>query len=193
MTRRSLHFAVMGLLCCAGSPALGGVEPESSYLSCKPFAARADGEMACAVRVTVHDAEGRPVAQRSVTLASSRGAADVVTPAIATTDQQGRAEFQVRSSQPGKATLTAHCEGVSIHNGIIDDGAVAIYSFDGGSPEARVRDLSGQNNHGRLVGGPAFVPGRSGDGIQFNGRDQFIGVPHQPSLSGRVSAPCCSR
>jgi hypothetical protein len=188
MTRSSLRFTVLGWLLCASSPALGGVEGQNSYLSCKPFAARADGEMACVVRVTVHDGEGQPAAQRRVTLSSSRGAADVVTPATATTDEQGRAEFQVRTTQPGQATLTAQCEGVSIHKGIIDDGAVAIYSFDGTSPEARVRDLSGHKNHGRLVGGPTFVHGRSGDGIQFNGRDQFIGVPHHPSLSGRVGS-----
>ena len=166
--------------------------PENSYLSCETFAARADGEQPCRVRVAVHDAHGRPLVGRRVRLLSDRGEADRVSPLTAETDDAGRAHFTVRSEQPGVARLRAVCGDAEITTEIASRGAVAIYTFDGpdGGPDdnadgdAAVRDLSGHGNHGTLIGDPTFVPGRRGRALLLNGVDQGVRVPNDDSMSG---------
>lgn len=165
--------------------ASGEVSADNSFISCKPFAARADGEQSCVVEVAIHGKDGLPVPGRTVTLYSSRGELDHIEPQSATTNQHGHASFSIKSSTPGTATIIATCSGTTVSKGIIADGAVAIYSFDGSSAEARVRDLSGHANHGRLVGQPTFGLGRFGDAIVLNGTDSGVEVPHSASLQGQ--------
>lgn len=60
----------------------------------------------------------------------------------------------------------------------LGDGLAAYYSFDDGSAS----DISGNNNHGTVVG--AFpVPGIIGGAIEFDGLNDYIEVPHSPSLN----------
>ncbi|MES2794016.1 MAG: CehA/McbA family metallohydrolase [Planctomycetota bacterium] len=181
---RSVCFLSLLLFGMSGQFAMAQVESMNSYISCHPFAAQADGKQACLVRVTAHDAAGLPVVGKMLTLVSNRGGTDVITPAVVATDKDGRAEFSVRSAVTGTAVLSAQCDGVSIDRGITANGVVAIYTFDGNSPEARVRDLSGNGNHGALHGQPVFVPGRAGQAVSLNGKDQYVEIPNSPSMSG---------
>jgi hypothetical protein len=53
-----------------------------------------------------------------------------------------------------------------------------------------VKDSSGNGNNGRFVGAPIWVPGKFGKALKFDGVDDYIEVPHSPSLiptSGTVT------
>lgn len=94
-----------------------------------------------------------------------------------TTDANGEARFTITSSTPGSSTLAAEGNGATISRGVIQDGAVGIWSF-----EADGRDGSGLNNHGTLQNAPAFVAGGSGHAIALNGLSQYVEVaPIHPS------------
>lgn len=154
---------------------------DGSYLSVKPFCARADGTQACTAVVRVFDDSQAPLAGQSVTLVSSRGAADVIGPANPqTTDANGQVTFTVRSSVRGTSTLTALCNGQTISKGILQDGAVGIWSFEGAA-----KDLSGKSNHGTLQGAPAFVAGKHGQALSLDGLSQYVSVAHNSSLNNR--------
>lgn len=180
------HVATVFTLLAVGSQVCcGDVAPENSYLSCRPYAAQADGQQACRVRLTLHGRDGLPAAGQTVRVESDRGELDMISPASAETDVHGIATFEVRSQQAGTATLTGFVEAVAIAREIVSEGAVGLYTFDGDSPEARVRDLSGHNNHGLLHGPCEVVAGRAGEGLRFSGPEQAVEIPHHESLSGR--------
>ncbi len=154
---------------------------DSSYISVRPFCARADGAQACRAVVKVFDDAGVPASGQTVVLASSRGSADTIGPSNPqTTDASGQASFTIRSSVRGAATLTAICNGQVITKGVIQDGAVGIWSFEG-----HARDLSGKNNNGTLQGGTGFVSGKHGLAISLDGASQYVSVPHNNSLNNR--------
>lgn len=183
--RRLLTVATSVLLvgAAAASPP---VEPANSFLSCHPFAAQADGRQKCVVHVRLRDRSGTPLAGRPVALASSRGPVDRIEPATATSDAAGFAEFAITSETAGTEILSASVEGVPVTIEVVDNGLVALYTFDGDAPEARVRDLSGKNNHGTVHGNPAFVAGHRSDALSLNGTDQYVEVPHSDSLKGHL-------
>jgi hypothetical protein len=66
--------------------------------------------------VTVLDANRFPVVGRTVSVMSSRGPIDSITPTTgsAQTDSNGRVQFNVRGAYPGPATLTATVDGVAL-------------------------------------------------------------------------------
>ena len=66
-----------------------------------------DSVATAGIKVTVRDSGQNTLANKTVSLASSRGASDTVTPATAVTDSQGEAQFQVSSLVAGAAELTA--------------------------------------------------------------------------------------
>lgn len=66
-----------------------------------------NGSDAYTVSVTVRDAHGNPVAGRTVSLATSRAAADTITGSPASSDANGEASFTVTSVTGGTSTLTA--------------------------------------------------------------------------------------
>lgn len=59
------------------------------------------------IKVIVRDSGQNPLANKTVSLTSNRGAFDTVTPATAITDSQGEAQFQVSSLVAGAVELTA--------------------------------------------------------------------------------------
>lgn len=64
-------------------------------------------------------------------------------------------------------------------NAGVDQGLVAHWTFD----DHTATDQSGNGNNGVLSGGPLFVPGVSGLGLELDGVDDFVGVSDSPSLN----------
>jgi len=154
---------------------------DRAFISLKPFCARPDDAQSCVAVVKVFNASGAPAAGQAVTLVSSRGAADGIGPANPqTTDANGEATFTVRSSTAGTSRITAECNGATISRGIIEEGAVGLWSFEGDAT-----DSSGLNNHGTLQNSPTFAAGRSGQAITLNGLNQYVEVAHNNNLNNR--------
>ena len=59
---------------------------------------------------------------------------------------------------------------------------LASYSFDEGSGTA-VSDTSGNRNNGVLVKSPAWIKGRKGMALQFNGTDAGVSIPNSATLT----------
>ena len=59
--------------------------------------------------------------------------------------------------------------------------AVGIWLFDEGQGDT-VKDMSGNGNDGKLVGGGEWVDGKFGKAIKFNGANQCVEVPDSDSL-----------
>lgn len=74
------------------------------------------------------------------------------------------------------ALMTGTICGIS--HADLADGVVAYWSFDAGS----VEDDSGMGNHGIMVGNPKVVDGKAGEAFDFDGIDDGIEVPDNPSL-----------
>ncbi|WP_144060137.1 CehA/McbA family metallohydrolase [Rhodopirellula sallentina] len=179
-----LMVAVCSCLSATTPKAAAEVSSKNSFVSCKPFASQADGTQTCNVTVAVRHADGTIAPGKTVTLTSNRADADTITPAAVTTDDDGVARFEVRSTEPGNSTLAATCDGVRIDRGIILDGAVGIYTFDGIQADNVVRDLSLHANHGEIFGSPEFVDGHFGRAISLDGESQYIEIPDSPSMNG---------
>jgi len=60
-------------------------------------------------------------------------------------------------------------------------GLVGCWSFDEGSGAA-AHDSSGNDNHGALYNGPAWVDGKSGKALNFDGFDDYVEVADSDSL-----------
>ena len=67
----------------------------------------ADGSTQSTVRVDLYDANGLPVAGKSVSLSSNSGTSALIAPSTATTDANGMAEFTATDTVPETVTLTA--------------------------------------------------------------------------------------
>ncbi len=67
-------------------------------------------------------------------------------------------------------------------------GLVSWWKFDEGTGTAAA-DLSGQGNHGTLIGGPTWVDGKQGKAISFDGVDDHVSdFPSAPPAFGTVAA-----
>ena len=67
----------------------------------------ADGTTTSTITVTLLDATMNPLAGKTVTLASSRGASDTISPASGTSNGSGVVTFSVKSTTTGTAVFTA--------------------------------------------------------------------------------------
>jgi len=61
------------------------------------------------------------------------------------------------------------------------ENMVALWCFDEGSGDI-LHDSSGNENHGELKEGPTWVNGMFDGGLQFDGVDDYVEVPHSESL-----------
>lgn len=77
--------------------------------------ARADGTEACVVNVFVLNSDLQGVVNKQITVSSTGG---VIPESIKTTDENGKASFEVVSSSPGQFEVTAMVEGVPLERGV---------------------------------------------------------------------------
>jgi uncharacterized repeat protein (TIGR01451 family) len=85
----------------------GNADPGTSSVTVNPPVVVADGTEFSTITVTLRDAAGLPLAGRMVSLASSRGAVDVVTQPLNPTDANGVTSGEIRSTQNGIAQIQA--------------------------------------------------------------------------------------
>ena len=95
---------------------VAAVDPTLSTISASPLSVAADGVTPINVTVTARDSGGNLLPGRTVTISSSRGASDTITPASVVTDGSGQAVFQVRSSTVGSAVISAVAGSVALTN-----------------------------------------------------------------------------
>ena len=79
----------------------------SSTVVASPTSVAADGTTTSTITVTLQDASANPISGKTVTLTSSRGATDTISPASAVTSGSGVVTFTVQSAVGGAAILTA--------------------------------------------------------------------------------------
>ena len=79
----------------------------NSTVTATPASVMADGATTATVTVTLKDATNNPVAGKTVTLASSRGASDTISPSSGTSATNGVVTFSVKSTSPGSSDYTA--------------------------------------------------------------------------------------
>ncbi|VGO13036.1 hypothetical protein PDESU_01590 [Pontiella desulfatans] len=156
--------------------AFSAVDGVRSYISLRPYCARADGSQQCEATVVVFDIGGGRLTGQSVTLSSNRGAVDTVSSAQLT-DSRGAATFFISSSTSGEATLSALCNGVSITKGMVGTGLAAHWDFEQGAADA-----TGNGNDGVAAGDPSYVAGKSGRAVCLDGDDSFE-VPYAGSIA----------
>lgn len=98
--------------------ALASTVPSSSAgsVATTPTPVSADGTTKINVTVTVKNNAEVALSGKTVTLTSSRGTSDVITPAQAVTNASGVATFAVSSAQAGTALLTAASDGVALRD-----------------------------------------------------------------------------
>lgn len=83
------------------------VDAGTSTVSASPGSLAADNIATTIVTVTLKDAGGSPVAGKTVTLASNRGAADTISAASGNSDVSGVVTFTVKSATAGSPVFTA--------------------------------------------------------------------------------------
>lgn len=85
----------------------GAAADAQSTAAAAPASVVADGTASSTVTVTLRDAYGNPAPGRTVTLASSRGAADTISAASGPSDASGVVTWAVRSTTAGAPAFTA--------------------------------------------------------------------------------------
>ncbi|MCJ7556426.1 MAG: Ig-like domain-containing protein, partial [Gammaproteobacteria bacterium] len=83
------------------------VDPGTSSVTVSPANVPANGTSISTITVVLRDASNNPVAGKTVTLASDRGVADIISQPPALTDATGTAVGTIRSGTVGISTITA--------------------------------------------------------------------------------------
>ncbi|MCX6876665.1 MAG: Ig-like domain-containing protein, partial [Verrucomicrobia bacterium] len=85
----------------------GPPDAGNSTVAAAPSAVPANGSSTSIITVTLKDVNSNPVAGKSVTLTSDRGATDTISAASGVSDASGVVTFTVKSSTPGTPNFTA--------------------------------------------------------------------------------------
>lgn len=85
----------------------GDAPPGESLVTASPVSIAADGMATSTIIVTLRDGTGNPDSGKTITLASSRGAADLISPASGLSDADGIVTFTVKSLIASTAVFTA--------------------------------------------------------------------------------------
>jgi trimeric autotransporter adhesin len=83
-------------------------------LAVAPSTLIANGSSTSTITVTVKESSGVVLSGKTVTLLSSRGSDDIVSPSSATTNASGIATFTIKSTTGGTSTLTATVDSISM-------------------------------------------------------------------------------
>ncbi|MDO8471933.1 MAG: Ig-like domain-containing protein [bacterium] len=98
------------------TPIVPGKGTEASMIV-RPEAVLADGQSQIAVLVLVNDAEKQPLANKSITLSTSRPDKDVIEEPVAATGVNGVAIFKLKSQFTGQTAITARSGDTVIATG----------------------------------------------------------------------------
>lgn len=102
------------------------VDPNNSTVTVDPPIVRADGVAFSTITVTLRDGDNQPLAGRVVSIASSRGALDVVTQPVNPTDINGVTTGEIRSTLNGPAQVMA----TDVADGVLlNDQPQVLFTF----------------------------------------------------------------
>ncbi len=104
------------------------VSAAASTVTASPTSVASDGVTTSTITVTLKDSTSTPVDGRTVTLASSRGAADTIAPAAGVSNGSGVVTFTVKSATLGVAVFTATDTSDSPNVGITPTATVNFVS-----------------------------------------------------------------
>jgi hypothetical protein len=165
----------------------------------------ADGVTSSTVVVTLRDAQGNPIAGKIVTLASSRGATDLIGPASGPSDAAGQVRFIVTSPTLGVAQLTAtdETDGVALataqlaFTGPVDAAQSTVEAAgwvraDGASPTlvtVRLRDAVGSPVSGTPSRPPRDPPTATAPSASRSAPPPSGAPPSRPSTP-LTACPC---
>lgn len=78
------------------------------------------------------------------------------------------------------ATLSLCLSNTYASTGAVDlnRGLVGRWTFDEGKG-AIAGDVSGQDNHGKIMGGAKWAKGKIGGALEFDGSDDFVSIPNE--------------
>ena len=86
-----------------------------------------------------------------------------------------------QGGSPTQYLVNYAASGCQIRMGQVLDGRVLALDFDEGQGSVAIDD-SGYGNDGSILGGAVFVSGVRGTALQFDGTDDRVEVPNDPSL-----------
>jgi hypothetical protein len=112
----------------------GPVNAGTSTVAASPNSIPADGATTSTITVSLQDAGGNPVPGKTVTLASSRGAADTISAASGPSSASGTVTFTVRSTTTGTAVFSATDATDSL--ALNSTAAVFVYAVGSKGPQA---------------------------------------------------------
>ena len=112
----------------------GPVNAGTSTVAVAPNSIPADGSTTSTITVSLQDAGGNPVPGKTVTLASSRGAADTISASSGASSASGTVTFTVRSSTTGTAVFSATDATDSLP--LTQTAAVFVYAVGSKGPQA---------------------------------------------------------
>jgi hypothetical protein len=90
--------------------------------------------------------------------------------------------FASNFNQPGSGRPVVDIYAIPLAAAEPGGGPLAGWALDEGSGTT-AGDDSGHGHTGTLVGGPAWTPGHSGQGLSLDGVDDFVEVPHRDDLN----------
>lgn len=105
---------------------VGAVSAAASTMTASQGGVPANGTTPITITVTLWDGFGNPVPGKTVTLASSRGGTDTISPASGPSDASGVVTFTVTSSTAGTATLSA--TDVTDSNLLLTHAATVVFA-----------------------------------------------------------------
>ena len=76
---------------------------------------------------------------------------------------------------------------LSIAN-VAEDGLVAYWPFDEGNGKKAV-DVTGNGHDGEFAGGPKWVEGKFGTGLEFDGEEDHVVVADDPAFAIEEISP----
>ncbi len=167
---------------------VGGVSAGTSTVVAAPAIVPADGIAVSTVTITLLDSNSNPVADKTVTLVSSRLADDAISAASGLSSASGVVTFTVKSATPGDSVFTATGDSVALGTtpGVTFTAVSAADSTVAASPSSVIADGSAMST--------ITVTLKDASGNPFAGKTVTLahtsgpGTPVITTVSGTTSA-----
>jgi hypothetical protein len=115
------------------TPPAGPVNVSNSTVALSTSWIPGNGTTSASVTVALKDSSGNPVANKTVSLSSARGAADSISPVSGTSSAAGIVTFTVTSASPGLAVLSATDVTDSL---ALSNASLTVLTADAHGPQA---------------------------------------------------------